>query len=208
MQIQTRRIKNLGFPNFATKQKHFKMKNKLTYLIIATAFILTGSLTSCSKVTDLLEITLEDFAYSVEVPVEIETTKGSGYAFNGTGSFDPNASPGDESFGKIIKQVDLKSISIFVSSLTASSEVIIEDAVFVITDDETGKSLTFEITEPITIYFLTEFTIDPNTPNFSVLVEILKDLHPATISINGHINQNEIALTFMYSILADLTLGV
>jgi len=184
------------------------MKKKLTYLFIATAITLAGGLTSCNKVTDLLEITLEDFAYSVEVPVEIETTKGSSYAFSGTGPFDPNASPGDESFGKIIKQVDLKSISIMVSELQASSDVIIEDAVFVITDDETGKSLTFEITEPITIYPFMEFTIDPSTPNFSVLADILKDLHPATISINGHVNQNEIALTFMYSILADLTLGV
>lgn len=184
------------------------MKKKLTHLIIATAFILVGSLTSCDKVTDLLEITLEDFVYSVEVPVDIETTKGSGFTFNGTGPFDPNASPEDESFGKIIKQVDLKSISIMVSELTASSEVVIYDAVFVITDDETGKSLTFEITEPITIYPFMEFVIDPSTPNFSVLADILKDLHPATISINGHVNQNEIALTFMYSITADLTLGV
>jgi len=184
------------------------MKKKLTYLIIATALILTGGLTSCDKVTDLLEITLEDFVYSVEVPVDLETSKVSRYAFNGTGPFDPNASPEDETFGKIIKQVDLKNISIIVSSLSASSDVGIYDAVFVITDDVTGKSLTYEIVEPIIIYPFMEFVIDPNSPNFSVLSDILKDLHPATIRINGHVNQKEIALTFMYSITADLTLGV
>lgn len=184
------------------------MKKKLTYLFAAIAIVLTGSLTSCNKVTDLLEITLEDFAYAVEVPVEFGSTKSDGFAFNGSGPFDPNASPDDETYGKIIKQVNLKSITIFVSELTAPSEVIINDAVFVITDDETGKSLTFEIKDPITIYPFKEFTIDPNTANYDVLADILKDLHPATISINGHINQNEIVLSFTYSIVADLTLGV
>ena len=184
------------------------MKKKLTYLFIATAITLAGSLTSCNKVKDILEITLEDFAYAVEVPVEIGATKGSSIPFSGSGPFDPNASPGDESFGKIIKRVDLKSITIMVSELQASSDVIIEDAEFVITDDVTGKSLIFEITDPITIYPFMDFTIDPSTPNFSVLADILKDLHPATITIVGHVNQNEIALTFMYNIVADLTLGV
>lgn len=184
------------------------MRKKLTYLIIATALMLTGGLTSCDKVTDLLEITLEDFVYSVEVPVEFETTKSSSYAFNGTGPFDLAASPEDESFGKIIKQVNLKSISIIVSSLSANSTVEIYDAVFVITDDVTGKSLTYAITEPITIYPFMEFVVDPSTPNFDMLADILKDPHPATIRIDGHINQNEIALTFMYTITADITLGL
>lgn len=180
------------------------MRKKITYLIIATALMLTGGLTSCDKVTDLLEITLEDFVYSVE----FETTKSSSYTFNGTGPFDLTASPEDESFGKIIKQVDLKSISIIVSSLSANSTVEIYDAVFVITDDVTGKSLTYAITEPITIYPFMEFVVDPSTPNFDVLADILKDPHPATIRIDGHVNQNEIALTFMYTITADITLGL
>lgn len=183
------------------------MKRKLMQLTLVS-FILALSFTSCDKVSDALQITLEDVLYAVEVPVEFNTLKSDIYTFSGSGAFDPNAEEGDEAFGKIIQQVNVKSVSIMVSNLSAPSEVIIEDAVFTLTDHSTGKVLSYVIDGPLTLLPYAEFTIDESTPNFSVVSDILKDLHGATIAINGKINQNEIVLSFMYTITADITLGV
>ncbi|MBN2236676.1 MAG: hypothetical protein JW729_03900 [Bacteroidales bacterium] len=184
------------------------MKKKLAYLMMIVIFVASGTLNSCNKVTDALDIVLEDFLYSVEVPMEVETVKSSSYAFGGSGAFDPSASEGDQAFGKIIKAVNLKSILIGVSTLSGANNIEIYDAVFTITDDVTNKTLTYQITEPTAIYPFMMFEVDPSTPNFDVLTDILKNLHPATISINGHINETEIALTFAYYITADITLGI
>jgi len=185
------------------------MKKRSIYLIIALAMLLIGSLSSCDKITELLEVTLDDFAYPVIVSVDITSSESSPYAFSGTGDFDGITDPDeDEYVGDIIHAVNVKSISIIISDLAADSEIELLDGVFTLTDDVTGKSLTYEINEPITITPYMEFVIDPSTTNYGIVEEIIKDIHQSTITINGHVNQDEIYLTFMYTIVADVTIGV
>lgn len=82
------------------------------------------------------------------------------------------------------------------------------DAEFIITDDVTGKSFVYTVDTPQVIDGSTEFVLDSSLPNFDVVSDIINDLHAATITLGGHVSETGFAISFNYSITADITVGV
>lgn len=184
------------------------MKKRLTYLFIATTLVLTGGLSSCDKITDLLETTLEDVLYPIFVSAEITPNNDGANAFRGTSPFDSSDSEGNELVGQIIHGVDLKSVKLVIDNFTYETELEIFDAVIEIKDDVSGESLIYSIPAPVSITPFMEFEIPSSTSNYNVVTDIIQDLHAATVTVNGHISEDDVDLAFMVYIVADITIGL
>lgn len=181
---------------------------KLTLLLIAISLVSAVSFVSCDKVTDLLETTLKDVTFDVDVNVTELTTKDNGYAFGGTGTINPSANSALSQYLSLIRRVEITEVKVKVTSVTPASGLELYDATFSITDTENQANFTYTITTTTPIVVGTEFVLDSSTPNFSVVSDIISDLHAADIALGGHVSETGFALGFNYSIKADITVGV
>lgn len=179
---------------------------KLTYLFFVLTLSVSTTFVSCNKVKDLLEITLRDVNFEANIDATELTTKDGSYGFGGSGSINPAANSALSQYLELIREVNITEIKISVNSaMPAGLELV--DGTFTITDDVNGNSFTYTAT-PQVIDGTTEFVLDSSLPNFGVVSDIINDLHAATISVDGHVNQTGFTLSFNYSITADITVGV
>lgn len=175
---------------------------------IALTLITSITLVSCDKITDLIEITLKDVAFEIDVNVAEMSTKIDAYKFGGSTTFDPSTNSELEPYLSTIREVNIKEIKVTVNSITPVTGVDLLDATFSITDLVNSANFTYTIstTTPLTVG--TEFVIDETTPNFNVVSDIINERHSATVSMEGQVNQTGFVLGFTYSIIADITVGV
>gem|GEM_PF-7034504 len=182
---------------------------KLTYVFIVLAFVVAGTFVSCNKITDLLEITLPDVTFDADINVEeLTPTKNGGYAFGGSGTINPSANSDIAPYLATIRRVEIKEVKVTVNSVTPSTGVNLIDAYFTITDLENGDTFTYNVSSTTALTAGTEFILDSTTPNFGVVSDIISNMHEATISLGGHVDQTGFTLGFNYSIRADVTVGV
>lgn len=181
---------------------------KLTYVIIALTLITSISVISCDKITDLLELTLYNVTFDIDVDVAELTTKDGSYEFGGTATFDPSNNPDLEPYLATIREVEIKEIRVTVDTIVPITGIDLIDASFSITDLVNNANFTYTITETTPLFVGKEFVIDETTPNFNVVSDIINDRHSATVSLEGHVNQTGFVLGFTYSIVADITVGV
>lgn len=179
---------------------------KLTLLLIAISLVSAVSFVSCDKVVDALETTLKDVTFDVDVNVTELTTKDGSYGFSGSGTINPSANTALSQYLSLIREVNITEIKVTVNSVTPAGLELL-DAEFTITDDVTGSSFTYTAT-PQVIDGTTVFLMDSSLPNFSVVSDIINELHAATITMGGHVNETGFAISFNYSIKADITVGV
>lgn len=181
---------------------------KLSYLLFVLTLAVSAAFVSCDKVKDLLEITLRDVTFDVNIDVTELTTKDGGYEFGGSGSIDPVANTALSQYLELIREVNITEIKVTVNSATPASGLDLYDAIFSITDNVTGANFTYTLTTTTPIVAGTEFVLDDSLPNFGVVSDIINDLHAATIVMGGHVSQAGFVLGFTYSIKADITVGV
>ncbi|MCD6180531.1 MAG: hypothetical protein J7K39_11575 [Bacteroidales bacterium] len=179
---------------------------KLTYLFFVLTLAVSATFVSCDKVTDLLEITLKDVTFDVDVDVAELTTKDGGIEFGGSGTINPRANSELTPYLSLIREVNITEIKISVNSVSPAGLELL-DATFTITDDVTGNSFTYSPDRQV-IDGTTEFILDSSLPNFDVVSDIINDLHAATITLGGHVSETGFAISFNYSITADITVGV
>jgi len=181
---------------------------RTTYFLIAFALILAGGFTSCEKVKSLLEITLTDVPFVINIDVQEISKKDSGVEFGGSGSFDPNDSPELAEYLDLVRNVEITEIKVRVTSATPATGLELSDAFFTLTDQANQASFTYNLPAAMDIVVGSEILIDSNTPNFSVVSDIISDMHAASVSLGGHVNQSGFILGFEYSIKANITVRV
>ncbi|HAG15267.1 MAG TPA: hypothetical protein DCG69_01910 [Bacteroidales bacterium] len=181
---------------------------KLTYLFIALTVFASGAFISCDKVKDLLEITLYDVTFDVDLDVSELSTKVDGYAFSGTASFDPSSNADLAPYLATIREVEITELKLTVTSITPATGVSLIDASFSLTDNVNSAEFVYQITTLTPLVVGTEFIINQNTPNFSVVTDIISNMHASTISLSGHVNQPGFVIGFNNLITADITVGV
>jgi hypothetical protein len=179
---------------------------KLTYLFFVLTLAVSATFVSCDQVKDLLEITLRDVTFEDNIDVTEQTTKDGSYGFEGSGSINPAANSALSQYLSLIREVNITEIKISVNSVSPAGLELL-DATFTITDDETGNSFTYSPDAQV-IDGTTEFVLDSSLPNFGVVSDIINDLHAATITTEGHVSETGFAISFNYSIKADITVGV
>lgn len=181
---------------------------KLTYVFIALTLLIGGTFVSCNKITDLLEVTIPNVTFDADINVDELTTKDAGYAFGGSGTINPSANSDVAPYLATIRRVEIKEVKVTVNSVTPSTGVNLLDAYFTITDTENGDTFTYNVSSTTALTAGTEFILDSTTPNFGVVSDIISNMHEATISLGGHVDQTGFTLGFNYSIRADVTVGV
>lgn len=181
---------------------------KLTYLIIAMTLIVATSVTSCKKITDLLEITLRDVVFDVDVNASELTTKNDGFGFGGTATLNPAGNSDLAPYLSTIRRVEIKEIKVTVTSVSPATGLELLDASFSLTDNTNSDNFTYTVSTATPLTVGTEIILDSSTPNFDKVSDIISALHSSTVSLQGHVNQTGFTIGFNYSIKADITVGV
>ncbi len=179
---------------------------KLSYLFIALTLITSISIVSCNKVKDLLEITLRDVTFDVDVDATELTTKDGSYDFGGSGTISPRSNADLNPYLSLIRSVDITEVKVTVTSVNPS-DLNLLGATFSITDNDNGAVFTYTVTTSTPLSGAT-FIIDSSTPNFSIVSDIINDLHDATVSLTGSVDQPGFTIGFNYSVKADIVVGV
>ena len=179
---------------------------KLSYLFIALTLITSISIVSCNKVKDLLEITLRDVTFDVNVDASEITTKDGSYDFGGTGTISPRSNADLNPYLALIRSVTITEVKVTVTSVDPA-DLNLLGAVFSITDNENGDVFTYTVTKSTPLSG-DEFVIDSSNPNFNVVSDIINNLHDATVSLAGSVDQAGFTLAFNYSVKADIVVGV
>lgn len=181
---------------------------KLSYLLIIMSVFISGLFVSCSDVKDALETTIEDVTFDVDVNVSEITTKDDSYEFGGSATLDPKGNSDIGPYLSTIRAVKIKEVIVEVTSITPATGIDLMDATFTLTDLENSAAFTYQITESTPLTLGKTFVLNSSTPNFSVVSDIISDLHSSTVSLSGHVNQTGFVLGFKYTIVADITVGV
>lgn len=181
---------------------------KTTYIIIVLGLIMSGSFTSCKKINSLLEITLNDVQFEVDLDANVNSTKSGSYEFAGTATFNPSDNSEVNDYLETIRSVVIKEIKLTVSSITPATGVSLLDATFSLTDNVNAAEFTHTISTVTPLIVGTEFVFNENTPNFNIVSAIITDMHAATVSLTGHVNQPGLIIGFNSLITADITVGV
>ena len=180
---------------------------RLTILFIALTLLVSGAFVSCKKVKELLEITLHDVAYDVDINVSDLATKDGGYAFAGTATFDPSSNSELEPYLANIRRVVITEIKITVTSITPATGISLLNATFSLKDNVNNAEFTYQFT-PKPLVAGAEFIIDNNAPDFSLISDIITNQHQSTVSIRGSVNNPGFVIDFNTAIKADITVGV
>ncbi len=180
---------------------------KISFLVIIMSMLISSMFISCSKIIDALEITVP-VTYNVPINVAEGLAKSDTYPFGGTASFDPSSASELEPYLATIRNVSITEVTMIVSSITPATGVSLTDATLTITDNVTNASFTYTITTVTPLVVGTSFTINKSAPGFDTVTNIINDLHAATVSLNGHVNQTGFSITFDNIISADITVGV
>lgn len=180
---------------------------KLTYLL--TALILFGSVVfiSCDKVKELLELTIRDVEFTAQIKGSDLIFKADGFPFAGSMTLDPKTNEKLAEHLDNIRRIEVTEVKITVDSVLSASGLILNDALFSITDTVNDSTFTYSIPAAKPIAKGTLILIGGETPDYSTISDILSAMHVAEIGVDGHINQpGYLELTF--TIKADVTVGV
>jgi len=179
---------------------------KLSYLLIALILLGSGVFSSCDKVKDLLEITLTDVEFTADFNASDLIMKAD-IPFEGSVTFDPKDNPELAPYLETVRRVEVTEVKITVNSVTSVSEIILNDAIFSLTDTVNSDVYSYTTPEPIPLKVGTIILIGGETPDYSIISNILSALHVAKVGMEGNLNQPGL-LDLTFTIKADITVGV
>jgi len=165
---------------------------KVTFLFLIGIFITAVSFTSCKKVVDNLEDSIEVTVHTdLNVPMDIvpTETKGDPRNFNVTASLDPTQNSELSDYLDKIQRIEVEKIKLLVTRVSVAN-LIMRTGTFTLTDDVTGDSFTFNTPENFAIEVGTTFEIDNTTEGWETLTQIVNNLNPVTVSAVGSINND------------------
>jgi len=177
---------------------------KVTFLFLIGMFITAVSFTSCKKVVDDLQDSIEVTLHTdLAVPMDIVPTAGKGNTgeFNSQATLDPTQNAELADYLEKIKRIEVEKIKVLVTRVSVA-DLIMRTGTFTLTDNETGDSFTFHTPENFAIAVGTTYEIDNTTEGWATLNQIVTSLHAVTVSAVGTINNNN------YDIGADIILPV
>ena len=177
---------------------------KVTFLFLIGMFITAVSFTSCKKVVDDIQDSVEVTLHTdLNVPMDLvptATKDGSG-AFNAQATLDPSQNAELSDYLEKIKKIDVEKIKVLVTRVSTSG-LVMRTGTFTLTDNVNGDSFTFSTPENFAIAVGTTYEIDDTTEGWATLNQIVTSLHPVTVSAVGSINNTD------FDIGADVILPV
>ncbi|MDA3778624.1 MAG: hypothetical protein PF487_00040 [Bacteroidales bacterium] len=175
------------------------MLRKTPFLIalIAVVMIISG----CKRIKHEL-----DTVYSVEITANEMTLKTDGYLFGGSAVLDPNLNEDIKSFLEIVF-VEIGEVSVTVKDANITDWLFAYSLEFKITNNITGKSITHNIVENVSLYPDNSYQIPDSAENKAFFTELLKNKHTATVEISGYSSQPGVILLFTLEIAAKVAMG-
>ena len=170
------------------------MKN-YPLLLIGALIIIAGAFSSCEKVVDGIQDSVEVTIYTdleapfTAVPDVAKATKDGSSTFSETAIIDMSNNEDLEDYLESIQSVEVTKIKVMITS-TSPSGLALESGFFSITDDVNGDSFGFATPANMPINVGAQFEIGSDAPGWDTVNSIIASLHSATVNANGTINND------------------
>jgi hypothetical protein len=170
------------------------MKNALRILVLA---VLTMSLSSCEKISNLFDVEIET---TIEADLSFVTDEAAlkstdDHGFNDSQTVDVLNADLSE-YGDLIQDFNTQNITIEVISVDSSDVILRADSEFGISNLNAGYTWTLTADWPI--YEGLKLTVDE--ASFGAINDILGDLEPITFTAVGTCNKGNVHITLNYGI--------
>lgn len=174
---------------------------KLSFFLMIGLIMTAGVFTSCEKVADELQNSVEvtiNTDFQAELTAVPSGAKSVDASFNESIVLDPKQNADLADYLASIKSVTLTdNVKLMVTSVS-SPDIILETATITITDNVTNDVFTFTTPANMPVIVGTSFPISANTPGYANLAKILQSMHAATITATGSVNKDQFTLVFNF----------
>jgi len=177
---------------------------KNTFIFLLGILLSTVSFTSCDKLEDAIEVTINtEFETHIEaIPVE-----GKSATFNESVVLDPNKSEDLEDYIDDLKSVNLLGVKIKVTSVEPSG-IVLENSTFTVEDNENGNTFVYTTPENTKLAVGTIFEVGTDNNGWDVIKQIINDMHASRITAAGSVNSDEFKIGFDITYKVKATAGV
>ena len=177
---------------------------KITSIFLLGILLSTVSFTSCDKLEDAVELTINtEFKTHIDVvPVEGKST-----TFKESVDFDPNKSEDLADYIDDLKSVDLLGIKIVVTSVEPS-DIVLENSAFTVEDKENGNTFVYTTPENTKLVVGTIFEVGEGYKDWGVIKQMINDMHASVITAVGSVNNDNFKIGYDITYKVKATAGV
>ncbi|NOR87270.1 MAG: hypothetical protein GQ527_06645 [Bacteroidales bacterium] len=171
---------------------------KLSYLFMIGMMVIAGSFTSCQEIADELEDAVEvTINTELSVPFVAVPDASKGASFKVSEVLDPANNEDLADYLEKIQSVEITNITVNVTSVS-SSDLILESAVFNLTDNVNGSEFRFSIPNNSAVAEGSVFEVGADNPDWDTINEIISAMHASTVEAVGTFNLDEFEVGFEY----------
>lgn len=177
---------------------------KFTFLLMASLVILAATFSSCEKVAEGLENSVEVTIYTdlsasfLAVPDIAKDLDGSA-TFSETAVIDINQNSDLADYLDGIESIEVTKVKIIITSVS-SDQLVLEKGTFSIKDNTTEDLFAFSTPENLSLAIGTEFSLPTETAGWDIINKIIASMHPATVTAEGMVNDEAFEVGFNYVI--------
>jgi len=177
---------------------------KLTFLLMASMVILAATFSSCEKVAEELQNSVEVTIYTdlsapfLAVPDVTKDMDGSA-TFSETAVIDINQNEDLSDYLEGIESIEVTNVKIKITSVS-SENLVLENGTFTIKDNTTEDSFEFYTPTNLPLALGTEFSLPAETAGWDMINKIIASMHSATVSAVGTVNDEAFEIGFNYVI--------
>lgn len=175
---------------------------KLSSLFVVALLVLAGTFTSCEKVAEEIQNSVEVTVYTdleapmLAVPDVTKSTEEGSASFSETAIIDISNNADLADYLESIQSIEVTKIQVLVTSTTPSG-LALESGTFSITDNVNGDSFAFASPANMPITVGAQFEIGSDAPGWDTVNSIIASMHASTVSAVGTINNDTFEVGFV-----------
>lgn len=176
---------------------------KLSSLFVLALFVFAGMFTSCEKVAEEIQNSVEVTVYTdleapfTAVPDGTKSTKEGSASFSETAIIDISNNADLADYLDNIQSIEIVKIQVLVTSTTPTG-LALESGTFSITDNVSGDSFAFSTPTDMPIAVGTYFEVGSDVPGWDTVNSIIASMNASTVSAVGTINNDTFEVGFIY----------
>lgn len=178
---------------------------KLSSLFVVALLVLAGTFTSCEKVAEEIQNSVEVTVYTdleapfTAVPDGAKSTKDGSASFSETSIIDISNNEDLADYLDNIQSIEIVKIQVMVTSTTPAG-LALESGTFSITDNVSGDSFAFATPANMPITVGSYFEVGSDAPGWATVNSIIASMNASTVSAVGTINNDTFEVGFVYMV--------
>jgi len=165
---------------------------KNTFIFLLGILLSAVTFTSCDKLEDAVEITINT---ELKTHIDVVPVEGKSTTFKESVDFDPKNSEDLADYINELKSVDLLGVKIIVTSIQPEG-IELESGSFSVKDKENGSLFVYNTPDNTKLAVGTVFEIGEGYKDWDVIKKMINDMHASVITAVGSVNNDNFKIGY------------